>query len=321
MKLQMSAESNGTVDLSVVIVSTGSHSSLRASLNAILANDLRNVEILVVDCCSEGPMPELADAYPSVRFFYASRKACVPFLAGTGLRRATGEIIALTDTSSLVSSSWIANIIRAHASESLVIGGSVEPNGRMNLLDWSAYFCDYGQFMHPLKAGSVGVLPGNNISIKRSALAKSAELVKPAFKKTLWCEKIRSDGTELICDPAIETHFASSSRIVPFLARRYRNARCFAGMRSKEMTKLKRLLYLVGSPLLSIILLQRTISAVVPKRRYTKQLILSSPFLVAAVIFWSIGEACGYLTGSCQLCARPLAFTSSGGAEAMEAAA
>lgn len=318
----MSAEPNGqVVSLSVVVVSIRSHSSLRASLNAILANDLRNVEILVVDCCSAEPMTNLVDAYPSVRFFHTSQKVCVPFLAGTGLRHASGEIIALTDTSCLVSSSWVANIIRAHESASLAIGGSVETRDRMDLLDWSAYFCDYGQFMHPLTAGPVSVLPGNNISIKRSALAKNTELVEPAFRKTLWCEKIRSEGAELICDPAIETYFANSFRLVPFLMQRYRNARCFASTRSKEMTKLKRLTYFGGSPLLLIVLLRRIISAIVPKKRYTKQLIFSSPFLVAAVTFWSLGEAIGYLTDSCQGCSRSLTFVSSEAAEALSAAA
>lgn len=318
----MSAEPKGQiVSLSVVVVSTKSHSSLRASLNAILANDLRSVEILVVDCCLDEPMSNLVDAYPSVRFFHTSQKACVPFLAGTGLRHAAGEIIALTDTSCLVSSDWVANNRRAHVLASPVIGGSVEPKSRMNLLDWAAYFCDYGQFMHPLKAGPVSVLPGNNISIKRSALANGAELVKPAFRKTLWCEKIRSEGEELICDPSIVTHFTMSFRLVPFLMQRYRNARCFASMRSKEMTKLKRLLYFAGSPLLLIVLLRRTIGAIVPKKRYTKQLIFSTPFLVLAAVFWSLGEACGYLTGSCQRCSRSLAFTNSGEVEVLSAAA
>lgn len=320
--MQMSAESKGReVRLSVVVVSIRSHSFLRATLDAILANDLRDVEIVVVDCCSEEPMSNLVDAYPSVRFFHAPQKACVSFLAGTGLKYAKGTIVALTDTSCMVSPNWVVRILQAHESALLAIGGSVEPNGRMSLLDWAAYFCDYGQFMSPLKAGSVGVLPGNNISIKRSALAKNTELVMPAFRKTLWCEKIRSEGAELNCDPAIETYFANSVRMVPFLIRRYRNARCFASMRSNEMTKLKRLLHFVASPLVLIVLLQRTIRAIVPKKRYTTQLILSVPFLVLAFIFWSLGEACGYLTGSCRWCSRSLRFVSSGAEEALSAAA
>lgn len=320
--MRMSAESKGqVVRLSVVVVSIRSHSFLRAALDAILANNAECIEVLVVDCCSEEPVPNLVEAYPSVRFFHTSRTACITLLAGTGLKYAKGTIVALTDTSCMVVPNWVVRILQAHESASLVIGGSVEPNGRMNLLDWAAYFCDYGQFMSPLKAGRVGVLPGNNISIKLSALAKNAELVMPAFWKTLWCEKIRSEGEALICDPAIETYFANSVRMVPFLIQRYRNARCFASMRSREMTKRKRLLHFVALPLVLIVLLQRTIRAIVPKKRYTKQLIHSVPFLVIAFIFWSLGEACGYLTGSCRWCSRSLRFVSSMAEEALSAAA
>lgn len=311
MKPRMFAEPSGrAVSLSVVVVSTRSHSSLRASLNAILANDLRSVEILIVDCCSEEPISDLVDAYPSVRFFHSSRRACVPALAGAGLRHAVGEIIALTDTSCLVGSGWIENIKRAHESESAAIGGSVEPKGRMSLLDWAAYLCDYGQFMHPLKAGPAYVLPGNNISIKHSALARSVHLVKPAFWKTLWCDRLRGGGGELMCEPAIETSFAGSYRMTPFLSKRFKNARCFASMRSNEMTKPKRLLYAAGSPILLAVLLRRAFAAIVPKKRYRRELVRSTPFLVLAFVSWTLGEACGYITGACPGCSQPLEFTS-----------
>lgn len=305
--------------VSLVIVSTRSHSSLKASLDAILANDLKDVEIIVVDCCSDEEMSVLVNCYPSVTFLRASEEVCSPLLAGAGLSRASGEIIAVTDTSCLVSSSWVANLVKAHSLRPLVIGGSVEPFGRMNLLDWSAYFCDYGQFMHPLQAGPANVLPGNNISMKRPALAKHAELVSPAFRKTLWCEKLRSVGEQPHCQPAIKTFFAGSVRMVPFLSRRYGNARCFASIRSKEMTRIRRLLYFAGAPLLVVVLLKRTISSILPKRRYRRQLILSAPFLGLAFVVWSLGEALGYLTGSCHGCDRSVTFTLAGRQRSMTA--
>lgn len=318
-RLAMVSGCDETVRISLVIISISSPSALKTSLDAILTNDLTYVEIIVIDGCSGETTSDIEDSYPSVKFFRTSQKACVPFLAGAGLSHATGEIIALTDTSCLVSSSWVANIIRAHSLPTQVIGGSVEPSGSMSVLDWTAYFCDYGQFMHPMQAGPAKVLPGNNISIKRSALTKSSELLNPAFRKTLWCEKLHSAGEQIHSQPEIETYFSDSVRMVPFLTRRYRNARCFAGIRSKEMTKLKRLFYVAGVPLLVCVLIKRTVVSILLKGRYKRQLILSIPFLGLASFIWSLGEACGYLTGHCQGCKRSLKFTSSSsdGAEPM----
>ena len=312
MKLRLAGESRQqVVKLSVVVVSIRSRLALRACLDAIFANDLRDVEVLVVDCCLEEPFSNLIDAYPLIRILNTSQKGCIPLLAATGLRHAVGEIIAMTDTSCLVSSDWVANILRAHESSFPAIGGTVETKaGRMKLLDWSAYFCEYGQFMYPLKAGAVTALPGNNISIKRSELENSTEFVSPGFWKTLWCDKLRRSGEELICEPAIVTYYSNSFRIVPFLIRRYRHGRCFAGMRSKEMTRPKRVLYFAGSPLLSFVLLQRTVTTVVSKKRFLRELILSSPFLVLAMIFWSVGETWGYLKGPCHCCTRFLGLAS-----------
>ncbi len=297
--------SSGTVKLSVVIVSLYSHLSLRKSLDGILANEIRDkIEILVVDCCSDEPISNLIQKYPKVRFIQFPPKVGIPFLAGAGIKQSIGEIVALTDASCVVGPGWIRAIFEAHQLPSPVIGGAVEVREKMKPLGWAAYFCEYGQFMRPLKMGAADVLPGNNISFKRSVLEGGTAYVEPEFWKTYWCEKLKENGIELISEPAMLTYYAKTFQTVPFFVRRFHHGRCFAGMRTNQSSLGKRMLYFAGSPILPAVFLYRTIITILAKKRFLKEFVLSFPFVVLAIVFWSLGETCGYLAGkgkSCEL--------------------
>jgi len=156
--------------------------------------------------------------------------------------------------------------------------------------------------MHPLRAGSVDALPGNNISFKRSALLIGNEYVKNKFWKTFWCQKLRAEGIELISEPSMLVYYTKNFHLASFLTRRFHHGRCFAGMRAIEFTIIKRVLYLGGSVLLPFIFLYRVISTVVGKKRRLKELLLSFPLIVLAIIFWSLGETCGFLAGTGKSC-------------------
>lgn len=284
------------IKLTVVVVSAYSHPLLRRCLDRILANEIRDeIEILVADCCSDEPIERLAEIYPNVRFIHFPEHVGMPLLAGAGIKQSRGEIVALTDASCVVGDDWIKAVIEAHHLPALVIGGAVEAGEKMKLLDWAAYFCEYGQFMRPLKMGAVDVLPGNNISFKRSVLARGTEYVEPEFWKTYWCQKLKDDGIELVSEPTILTYYARAFQFIPFFIRRFHHGRCFAGMRTYQSSPVMRMLYFCGSLILPIVLLYRTIVTILAKKRLFRELVLSFPHIILAITFWSLGETCGYL--------------------------
>lgn len=295
--------SNSPVKLSIVVVSIYSHQSLINCLDSILACENQDkIEIIVANSSSDNSLLYLDIKYPRVRFIQFSQNMGIPDLSAEGIAQALGEIIALTDSSCLVDGDWITSILKAHQSKSAVVGGTVEIHGLRKAIDWAAYFCEYGEFMHPLRAGSVDALPGNNISFKRSALLIGNEYVKNKFWKTFWCQKLRAEGIELISEPSMLVYYTKNFHLASFLTRRFHHGRCFAGMRAIEFTIIKRVLYLGGSVLLPFIFLYRVISTVVGKKRRLKELLLSFPLIVLAIIFWSLGETCGFLAGTGKSC-------------------
>jgi glycosyltransferase involved in cell wall biosynthesis len=301
--IEESNTENPAPELSVVVMSPYSHSMLRRCLDSILANEKRDgIEIIVAACCRNESVSELAEKYAGVQFVQFPAEAGIPVLAAAGIERSSGEIIALTDSSCVADSNWIASILKAHQKSALVIGGAVEVCGEMKLLDWAAYFCEYGQFAYPLKSGAVDVLPGNNISFKRPVLTAPSEYAKNEFWKTHWCRELQAKDIALISEPSIRVYWAREFQLFSFLSRRFDHGRCFAGMRAKQLTFSGRLIYVAGSIFLPLVFLFRTMASVLGKKRFLKKLALSSPFLVLAILFWCFGETCGYLAGTGKSC-------------------
>jgi hypothetical protein len=236
-------------------------------------------------------------------FVRLASTATLPQLLGTALDLATGEIIAITDASYEVAENWVEAVLQAHNTPRALIGGAVVPGRLRSLVDWTAYFCDYGRFLPPLLDGPAVEVPGCNLSFQRNLLMRGREFVSPEFWKTYWCRLLQAEGNHLYLDASIIVTYRKSVRFGPFLGHRFHSGRCFAGMRNTQLSGGKRWFYGVSSPLLALLFTARQLQSLWPKGRYRRTLFSALALLFMANLCWAIGEGCGYLLGaggSCQ---------------------
>ncbi len=291
------------IQLSVIVISVYSHAGLKKCLESIMANGSRgDIEIIVADACSESDIEHLKNEFPQVNFLRFPNNTGIPVLSASAIARSKGKIIALTDSSCVVEANWTTAIINAHRNSSPVIGGAVDVCGRKKMLDWAAYFCEYGEFMSPLTPGITNVLPGNNITFKRSAIEMESKFIKGEFWKTLWCQMMQKKGIELIADPSIRVFYTKEFKFFPFMIRRFNHGRCFAEMRSEAKSIAGRIIYALGSVVLPFVLLYRVSVAILKKNRFLIEFLLALPFIFLAVLMWSFGETCGYFAGAGKSC-------------------
>lgn len=290
-----------TPQLSVIIASPRDGQMLDRCLQALVPQtEGQPVEVMVVGHVNE--KEALKTRYPDLIVYSFPAETPLPTLFGTGLRRATGTLMTLTDSTTIVADDWIASILNAPITTDSVIGGVVEPLPDQSATDWAAYFCDYGQFMLPRQAGTVEALPGNNIVFDRALLALGREYVEPEFWKTYWCCRLREKGIALRADPSIVVYNAKQYRFFPYLMRRFRHGRCFGGMRIEKLSSMERIFYVVGSPLLPFVFMLRIIRAILPKRSHLTPFFLTLPLTFVAVVSWSLGEWWGYMMGPGNSC-------------------
>ena len=289
--------------LSVIVASTVPLRETPACLPTLAAQCRgRHAEVILAYSDDHDASKAKVMDLPGVSLIHLPRESSLPRLLGAAIARATGEIIAIADAACEIDERFVSAILKAHEAPYPVIGGAVEPHGLRKLVDWAAYFCEYGQFMLPLAEGVVHEVPGNNLSVKRWALARGREFVHGEFWKTYWCRRIQADGFQLYAAPSIVVYYGKSFPLWRFLVRRFHHGRCFAGMRIPQLSQVKRVFHVVGSPLLPILFCARTLRAVLPKRRQRHLLFLSFPIIVLATISWAIGEFFGYLVGAGASC-------------------
>lgn len=290
-----------TPQLSVIIASSRDAHSLTQCLQALIPQtEGRPIEVLVVGYLGDGTT--IPSRYPEVSIDSFPAETPLPTLYGAGLRRATAPLLALIDSTTIVSDDWVASVLEAHTTADYVIGGAVEPLPDQGATDWAAYFCDYGQFMLPRQADSVQALPGNNIIFDRALLAHGSEYVEPEFWKTYWCRQLQDQDISLRLDPSIVVYNAKQYRFIPYLVRRFRHGRCFGGMRIEELSSTQRILYASGTTLLPFVFMLRIARAILPKRRHLSAFLLTLPLTIAAVVSWSLGEGWGYIKGPGESC-------------------
>lgn len=231
-------------------------------------------------------------------FVRLASTATLPQLLGTALDLATGEIIAITDAAYEVAENWVEAVLKAHDTPRAIIGGAVVPGRLLSLVDWTAYFCDYGQFLPPLPDDPAAEVAGCNLSFQRNLLTRGREFVSPEFWKTYWCRLLQAESANLYLDASIVVTYQKSVRFGPFLGHRFHSGRCFAGMRNRQLSGGKRWLYGVSSPLLALLFTARQLQNLWPKGRCRRALFSALPLLFMANLCWAIGEGCGYLLGA-----------------------
>src|SRR5262245_31988726 len=271
----------GTPSLSVIIAAVASLHRVPFCLSTVATQcQGQRIEIILTYSADGAPLEALATDYPDVIFLHPPPAMPLPRVLGTALARATVEVIAITHTTCGIDARWVSAILQAHREPPPIIGGAVDPGELKTLVDWAAYFCDYGQFMRPLTAGVVREVPGNNFSVKRRILARGRAFVAGEFWKTYWCRHLQSQGLHLYAAPSIVVYYRKSFRLWQYLAHRFHNGRCFAGMRLAQLSQGKRVMYLVGSPGLPMLFCMRILRAVLSKRRYRGRFVGSFPIIV-----------------------------------------
>lgn len=283
--------------LSVIVVCLNKIEVLQRCL-AALAGQRSGVsmEILAVGRWNDGQdVAALRAHYPDIHWLAAPGAHTVPLMRTWGIRHSRGEIIALLEDDCVVAEGWCAEVIAAHQSDLVAIGGPVEPGNYQEYRDWGVYFCEYVRFMAPL-SGVVPALPGNNVSYKRHILPNLQE--QEGFYDVFFHWQLQQSGKSLFADSNLVVHNINHWPVFQLTAVPFHHGKAFAGMRAARFGAARRCLYFglaLGLPLLKT---GRVAAEILGRKRYLRQFFLSAPWIFLFMICWSWGECCGYLAGA-----------------------
>lgn len=290
----------GNPELSVIITSVNGYRYIAECLGSIENQSfaLRS-EVIVLERSGDDTASRISKAYPWVSVIPVLTEESIPRLRSMGIRRARADIVVTTEDHCVFDEDWFSRIHDSHLRyPDAVIGGSVENGSCERLIDWAAYFCDYGNFMRPFPTGPSADLPGSNVSYKKKVLEDvCGDLLDAGVWENRLYQRLLATGMTLRIDPSIVAYHIKTFNFSEFILQRYYFGRSFAAYRFARGLLLKRMWYLAISLFLPPILVWRYAKCCFSRKRFRIKFIKTLPLQIIFAVAWSFGEFMGYAFG------------------------
>lgn len=287
--------------LSIVIASYNAERTVQRSLRSLLRQETKeDFEIIVVDSSTDRTGELIAEQFPGVRLYrFRERKFCGD-ARNIGVSVAKSDIIALTDADCTTAETWVDQILTAHQSPDLAIGGAIanaEPSG---LVGWAAYFCEFSGWMPGSEPRWLDDIAGANMSYKKKAFDTYGPFLEGTYcsdSEFHW--RLGRDGQRVRFLPEIVVSHHSIDRFREFVAHEFHHGRCFARVRIKGQgfSMWRRLVYVLLSPAIPLKILLKTVAHNAANRVYLTHFVKALPLVALGIASWSAGEVVGYAEG------------------------
>ena len=256
-----------------------------------------DLEVLVADRCGAAVRDETRRRFPWVRILDAAPGTTIPDLRAMAFAAAKGRSVAVIEDHVLVPDGWARALVDAQGDAEMVVGGAIENAAVTRLVDWAAFLCEYSHCIPPLPEGQSDWLPGNNVIYPRTLLARYDSALGRGQWENRLHDAMRRDGVPLVFRPQIKVGHKKHYTVREYVSQRYLYARSYAGARVAGASLARRVAYGAASTVLPPLLLFRTVSRVMSKRRHRAELVRSLPLLCVFVVSWAMGEMVGYVAG------------------------
>ena len=282
-------------DLAVVVASVNGLPYLAECLEA-LERTAPWAEVVVADSTDEATRARVSERWPDVRLLTFDEQQTVPELRAAGIAATSAPYVALIEDHCVVREGWASGLVRWHREGESVVGGPIHNVVDDRLRDWAAFFCEYSAFLEPGPTGPAPGLPGMNVSYDRAAIDAMADLLADGRWETWLHPRLVERGFRFWADPELAIDHAKDFDLGEFLSQRYHYSRSHAGMRNATLGW-KRIVYVLGSPLLPPLLYARMVGNVRRARGNGRIFLAATPLILLYLLVWSYGEAVGYAFG------------------------
>jgi hypothetical protein len=215
-----------------------------------------------------------------------------------GMQRATGEIVAVTEDHCRMAPNWCADMIACHRRypDAAVISGFVENGTTSVLIDWANFFMAHAPTMGPIPGGAAPGVTLTNAAFKRTALPKDPP--SSGVMEMLYIRELSRTGGKLVMTGSTSVDHVQSHGFWNAFAVHYHNGRSIAGFRRAGLRPRQLALRIGSCAVLPGFLFYRSVSAVLRKRRFYREMVLSLPLVAALSVCHAAGEFVGCIAGA-----------------------
>lgn len=291
----------GKQQLTVIIVSYNSKRTIEDCLTSLKnQTTVRNFEIIVVDSSTDDTAKLIEERFPEVNLYKFQERKYPESARNIGISVAKGEIVAFIDADCVADRNWVDEILKAHNSSVLALGGAIANGNTDSCVGWAAYFCELSQWMPDKHYKWMEDIAATGMSYKREVFEKYGYFIEGIYcADTEFHWRLQQNGIRLLFVPTIIVYHRYIDNLRVFLMHEYGHGQSFARVRlkAKKFSKLKRFIYVIFLPVIALKLIMKTGLINVKNRVYMQHYLKVLPLLTIGIIFWSIGECVGYAKG------------------------
>lgn len=285
--------------MSVVLPTPDTFETIRRTIEALRAQTIADrLELVIVAPAGDLPIdPVAVEGFASVQVVGVGTMTSSNAARVAGIRVARGPIVALAEDHCFPEPEWAAALLEAHGEGYAAVGPVLHNANPGTAVSWANFLAEYGRWVARV-AGDIDEVPGHNSAYQRALLLKYGDdLVELMEVESVIQAALRRSGERLLLEPAARAAHYNFSSFASSVSLRYYGGRLFAGHRVRVWKWWRRLIYVVGSPLIPFVRLRRILG--VARRSGTCRLPRWRliPVLLPLLIIDAFGELVGYLVG------------------------
>lgn len=294
-------ECDDVIALSAIVLTPDTYETIRPLMQSLHRQTARDRMEVVIVAPGTGGIPldtaELKD-FAAVTVIDGGAMRSSTAARAAGIRAASAPVVVLTEDHSLPEPAWAEALIRAHGESWAAVGPSVTNGNPASLTSWANFIIEYNEWLAPGAGGPVSHLPGHNSSYRRDLLlAYGDDLGMWLEAESILHWDLMKQGYRLYCEANARTKHFNFSRILPSIPLRFHAGRLFGASRSRRWSIPRRLVYVIGSPLIPFLRLRRIAGELKKPGRPRHLLLRLSLPMLFLLICDGAGEACGYAFG------------------------
>ncbi|MBX7244459.1 MAG: Gfo/Idh/MocA family oxidoreductase [Candidatus Sumerlaeaceae bacterium] len=217
----------------------------------------------------------------------------------SGVRRARGRVVAITEDHCFPDAGWAEAFVNAHKDDVYSVVGPVmrnaNPDSYCGRVD---FIIAYGTWMEPLEAQEMNVMPGHNSSYKRDELlALGGRLDRMMEMEPLMHFQWSAEGRRLRVEPMARCRHVNFSRWRSWFRVMYVAGRLFGGLRCVGWPRPKSLFYAAASPLIPFVRFYRVALLFTRPGQGLFKFLPLAPGIALGLSLDGLGQFMGYLFG------------------------
>lgn len=218
-----------------------------------------------------------------------------------GFQRAHAPVVAYAEEHSYPFPAWAEALLLAHEKAWGAVGAAIVNANPGTIISWANLFTDFGPSVEPAIAGITSHLAWHHASYKRELLSGYGAEQLQSYLETegLLHQALQDRGYQLYFEPAARSNHVNVSTTVSLIRCEFVGGRLFGAARARHnnWSIARRLLYILGSPLIPVLRLRRTLQEVRRAGQFDKLFPQILPSMVVALVAHCIGEIFGYALG------------------------